>query len=92
VRLTPKETRISDEDFNVYSKFTKALFQHRNKKIRNALIDSRHVICDLDKKEMKRRMNEIESDEINEYLKKRVIVLHPEEILFLSKKINSILN
>lgn len=92
VRLTPKENEISDEDFKVYSKFTKALFQHRNKKIRNALIDSRHIICNLDKKEMKRRMNEIEDDEINDYLKKRVIVLNPEEILFLSKKINSILN
>ncbi len=91
VRLTPKENKISDEDFNVYSKFTKALFQHRNKKIKNALIDSRHIVCDLDKKEMKRRINEIEDDEINDYLKKRVIVLHPEEILFLSKEFNSIL-
>ena len=91
VRLTPKENKISDEDFKVYSKFTKALFQHRNKKIRNALIDSRHIVCDLDKKEMKRRINEIEDNEINDYLKKRVIVLHPEEILFLSKEFNSIL-
>ena len=91
VRLTPKENKISDEDFKVYSKFTKALFQHRNKKIRNALIDSRHIVCNLDKKEMKKRINEIEDDEINDYLKKRVIVLHPEEILFLSKEINSIL-
>ena len=92
VRLTPKENKISDEDFNVYSKFTKALFQHRNKKIRNALIDSRHIICNLDKKEMKKRISEIENDEINEYLKRRVITLQPEEILFLSKEINPILN
>ncbi|WP_407412888.1 16S rRNA (adenine(1518)-N(6)/adenine(1519)-N(6))-dimethyltransferase RsmA [Methanobrevibacter sp.] len=91
VRLTPKENKISDEDFKVYSKFTKALFQHRNKKIRNALIDSRHIVCDLDKKEMKKRINEIQDNEINDYLKKRVIVLHPEEILFLSKEMNSIL-
>ncbi|MBQ2635443.1 MAG: 16S ribosomal RNA methyltransferase A [Methanobrevibacter sp.] len=91
VRLTPKENKISAEDFKVYSKFTKALFQHRNKKIKNALIDSRHIVCDLDKKEMKGRINEIENDEINEYLKRRVITLHPEEILFLSKEINPIL-
>lgn len=91
VRLTPKENKIPDEDFKVYSKFTKALFQHRNKKIKNALIDSRHIICDLDKKEMKKRINAIENDEINDYLKKRVIVLTPEEILFLSKEINLIL-
>jgi 16S rRNA (adenine1518-N6/adenine1519-N6)-dimethyltransferase len=92
VKLTPKENKISDEDFKVYSKFTKALFQHRNKKIKNALIDSRHIITDLDKKEMKKRINDIESEEINDYLKKRVTVVSPEEILFLSKEINSILS
>lgn len=92
VRLTPKENRISDEDFKVYSNFTKALFQHRNKKIRNALIDSRHIICRLDKKEMKEKINNIESEELKEYLKLRVVALKPEEILFLSKQLNSILN
>ena len=92
VRLTPKENKIAAEDFNVYSKFTKALFQHRNKKIKNALIDSRHIVCNLDKKEMKSRINAIENDEINEYLKRRVITMHPEEILLLSKELNPILN
>ena len=92
VRLTPKENKISDEDFKVYSNFTKALFQHRNKKIRNALIDSRHVITDLDKKEMKKRLNAIESEKINKKKKKRVTVVSPEEILFLSREINPILN
>ena len=92
VKLTPKENKISEEDFKIYSNFTKALFQHRNKKIRNALIDSRHVICNLDKKEMKEKINRIEDDELNEYLKKRVITIKPEEILFLSKELNSILN
>lgn len=92
VRLTPKENKISDEDFKIYSNYTKALFQHRNKKIRNALIDSRHIICRLDKKEMKERMNGIESEELKEYLKLRVVALKPEEILFLSKELNSILN
>ena len=92
VKLTPKENKISKEDFKVYSNFTKALFQHKNKKIRNALIDSRHIICNLDKKEMKEKINNIESEEINEYLKKRVIAIEPEEILFLSKELNLILN
>ena len=89
VKLTPKENKISDEDFKTYSKFTKALFQHRNKKIKNALIDSRHEICRLDKTEMKKRLNELDLDE---YYKKRVTVLSPEEILFLSRKINPVLN
>ena len=92
VRLTPKENKISDEDFKVYSNFTKALFQHRNKKIRNALIDSRHIICKLDKKEMKEKINNIEDEKLNEYLKLRVIAIKPEDILFLSKELNSILN
>ena len=92
VRLTPKENKIPPEDFKIYSNFTKALFQHRNKKIRNALIDSRHIITTLDKKEMKKRMNEIESEQLEEYLKKRVVVVSPEEILSLSKQLNSILN
>lgn len=92
VKLTPKENKISEENFKIYSKFTKALFQHRNKKIRNALIDSRHVITKLDKKEIRKCMNEIEDEKLNQYLKERVVAITPEEILFLSKELNSILN
>ena len=92
IKMTPKENRISDDDFNIYSNFTKALFQHRNKKIKNALIDSRHIISNIDKKILKKRLNAIEDDELNEYLSKRVVELTPEEILFLSKKLNPIFN
>ena len=73
VLLKPKKTSISKRDFENYSKFTQALFQHKNKKIRNALIDSRHIISDIDKKELKTRLREIDSDKINDYLKKRVV-------------------
>ena len=90
VKLTPKENKIPDDDFKTYSKFTKALFQHRNKKIRNALIDSRHIISGIDKKVLKRNLNEIEDERLVEYLKKRVVVLDPEEILFISKELNPI--
>ena len=90
VKLTPKENKIPDTDFKTYSNFTKALFQHRNKKIKNALIDSRHIISNVDKKILKKRLNSIESDEINEYLSKRVVSLTPEEILELSKELNPI--
>ena len=92
VRLTPKENVISEDDFRTYSKFTKALFQHRNKKIKNALIDSRHIISDIDKKVLKRRLNEIDDEEILEYFKKRVVVLTPEEILLISQRLNPIFN
>ena len=88
VCLTPKETKLTDEEFKTYSKFTKALFQHRNKKIRNALIDSRHIIGNIDKKELKNRLNSIDDDKINDYLSKRVVVMTPEEILELSEKLN----
>ena len=90
VRLTPKENRISDDDFRTYSRFTKALFQHRNKKIRNALIDSRHIISGIDKKILKKRLNEIEDEKMENYLKKRVVVLEPEEILFISQQLKPI--
>ena len=90
VKLTPKENIISDDDFRTYSKFTKALFQHRNKKIKNALIDSRHIISNIDKKVLKKRLNAIDDERLVEYLKMRVVVLTPEEILYISKKLNLI--
>ena len=90
VKLTPKENIISDDDFRTYSKFTKALFQHRNKKIKNALIDSRHIISNIDKKVLKKRLNTIDDERLVEYLKMRVVMLTPEEILYISKKLNLI--
>ena len=90
VKLTPKENKIDASDFKTYSIFTKALFQHRNKKIKNALIDSRHIINNIDKKILKQRLNSIEDDELNEYLSKRVVALTPEEILKLSRELNPI--
>ena len=88
VKLTPKENKIPIDEFRVYSKFTRALFQHRNKKIRNALIDSRHIINNIDKKVLKKRLNAIEDEELLEYLKRRVVVLTPEEILHISLKLH----
>ena len=87
VKLTPKENKIPDDEFRIYSKFTRALFQHRNKKIKNALIDSRHIIGNVDKKVLKKRLNGIEDEMIIDYLKKRVVVLTPEEILFISQNL-----
>lgn len=64
IKLTPKISsldkgisnykfeNINKEYFEVYTRFTKALFQHRNKKARNALIDSRHEIIAMDKKRL----------------------------------------
>ena len=93
VRLTPNlkfKEEISGSDFEVYSRYTRALFQHRNKKARNALIDSRHEISSLDKKEFKNILNSVDSSKINDLLLKRVITISPEEILYLSKYLNDL--
>lgn len=89
-KLTISE--INEADFKVYSKFTKALFQHKNKKARNALIDSRHEVSSLDKKEFKNKLNSITSTKINDLLSERVLKISPENILFLSKQLDPILN
>lgn len=103
VKLTPKipeldgnisnldVEEISKEDFLIYSKFIKALFQHKNKKIRNALIDSRHEISDLEKKVFKEKLNNIKSKKINKFLAQRVVAMPPEDILYMSKYLNPIL-
>ena len=103
VKLTPKLpelngqlkhlniNEINENDFKTYSKFVKALFQHRNKKVKNALIDSRHIITDLDKKEVKAKLNSIKQNKIEKLLSERITNLTPEEILYLSIHLNSAL-
>ena len=85
VELKPKENKINEDDYKVYSKVVKALFQHRNKKARNALIDSRHIIGFKDKKELKSILNntEDENPKIKELLLERTINLSPESIMKL---------
>ena len=86
VELKPKESKIADDDFKIYSKVVKALFQHRNKKARNALIDSRHIIGFKDKKQLKSILNDLEDENprIKELLLERTINLSPESIMELS--------
>ena len=85
VCIIPKRNSISNEDFDIYSRFAAALFQHKNKKVKNALINSRHMISDIDKNELKLRLASIDCDEIKGYFKKRVVELTPDEIFFVSK-------
>ena len=50
IKLTPK----NKVEFNeLFLNVTRALFQHKRKKVRNALMDSFHEINDLDKNELK---------------------------------------
>ena len=86
IRINDKEYEIDKETYKTYSKVVKALFQHRNKKARNALIDSRHIIGFKDKKELKSILNDLEDENprIKEILLERTINLAPEEIIELT--------
>jgi 16S rRNA (adenine1518-N6/adenine1519-N6)-dimethyltransferase len=92
IKLSPKTSdSLTIEEYKTYGIFTKALFQHKNKKSRNAIIDSRHVFGYNDKKEIKNTLNEIDSPKINDLLSKKVVNSSPEEILFLSSKLKYII-
>ena len=86
IKIDGKELKIDDESYKVYSKVVKALFQHRNKKSKNALIDSRHIIGFKDKKELKSILNNLEDENprIKDLLLERTINLSPENIMELS--------
>ena len=87
LKLTPKENIISNEEYEYYGVVCKALFQHKNKKSRNALIDSRQVLGYDNKKVLKKKLELIDDD----LLLKRPVNMSPNEILSLSRMIRGIL-
>ena len=86
IKIDGEKIKIDEDTYKVYSKVVKALFQHRNKKARNALIDSRHIIGFKDKKELKSILNNLEDENprVKELLLERTINLSPENIMELS--------
>lgn len=82
-----------DELNKEYSIICKALFQHKNKKIRNALIDSRHILGYNDKKEIRRILNESleKNKKLEPILIKRTIATSPEEILKIADYLKPII-
>ncbi len=74
VKLIPKQIELPE----MFDSITRALFQHKNQKVRNALIKSAHEIGGKEKAEkfVKR---------IGEIADRKVITLSPEEILEFSK-------
>ncbi|MBR5503142.1 MAG: 16S ribosomal RNA methyltransferase A [Methanobrevibacter sp.] len=86
IEIDGEEFRIDDDAYSIYSKVVKALFQHRNKKARNALIDSRHIIGFKDKKELKSILNKLEDNNprVKDLLLERTVNLAPEDIMELS--------
>jgi 16S rRNA (adenine1518-N6/adenine1519-N6)-dimethyltransferase len=84
IKLTPKnKVELNELFLNV----TRALFQHKRKKVRNALIDSFHEIYDIDKKERKIMISKLDQNIMN----MRVIKMEPESILKLSKELEKLL-
>ena len=75
-----------EEPTKIFEDTTRALFQHRNKKVKKALIQSAHELKS-DKKELKKKLNDVD----DEILERKVFTLTPEEILVLSKKLEAIL-
>ena len=94
IEIDSKKHKIDNETYKLYSKVVKALFQHRNKKARNALIDSRHIIGFKDKKELKSILNGLEDEnpKIKELLLERTVNLSPENIMELTILLKDNLN
>jgi len=77
IKMRPKNNVDIDPFFlNV----TRAMFQHKKKKIRNALIDSYHEIGDMDKSDLKNILSKLDENLMNE----RVFKINPEELLKIS--------
>ena len=85
--------KIAIEELNKeYSIICKAIFQHKNKKIRNALIDSRHILGYDDKKEIRHVLNSMEKNKkLKSLLIKRTIATPPEEILKIANYLKLII-
>ena len=80
VKLTPKNEVDVDE---FLSNVTRALFQHKRKKVRNALMDSFHEIGALDKYERRDLLSKLDQEILNQ----RVINMDPKNIRKLSKEV-----
>jgi 16S rRNA (adenine1518-N6/adenine1519-N6)-dimethyltransferase len=85
IKMKPKSDAHLDPFF---LDVTRALFQHKKKKIRNALIDSYHEIGDMDKSELKNIIAQLDQNMINE----RVFKMSPEELLKISGDIQTLVS
>lgn len=86
IKLTPDRREGACDD-DTFKKTSRALFQHKRKKVANALLDSFHEIQVTDKETAKNIVSCLDSDILNE----RAVNLHPEEILKISRDIRSLL-
>jgi Dimethyladenosine transferase (rRNA methylation) len=85
IKLIPNKKTEIDEFF---IKVSRALFQHKKKKVRNALLNSFHEIADVDKKEAKEIVSKLDET----LLSARVVKLEPEKVLEISRELKSIVD
>ncbi len=85
IKLIPNRKAEIDEFF---VKTSRALFQHKKKKVRNALLDSFHEIADMDKKRAKEIVSKLDEN----LLSARAVKLGPDDIMVISKELKSYLD
>ena len=83
IKLTPKATALNP----FFIKTSRALFQHKRKTVKNALLDSFHEVADLDKKSSKKIVSKLTPD----LMVRRVVSLKPEEVVTISNDLRSVL-
>lgn len=84
IKLIPDKKAEIDEFF---IKTSRALFQHKKKKVRNALLDSFHEIVNVDKKEAKEIVSKLNPDLLSE----RTVKLTPDKVMEISKQLKDII-
>ena len=82
--MVPDKKAEVDEFFK---RTSRALFQHKKKKVRNALLDSFHEIADLDKKTAKEIISKLDSNLLSE----RTVQLDPDRVFEISRQLNNLL-
>jgi len=84
IKLIPNRKAEIDEFF---AKTSRALFQHKKKKVRNALLDSFHEIADVDKKEAKEIVSKLDE----KFLSARVVKLEPDDVMMISEELKGLI-
>lgn len=85
IKLTPNKKAEIDEFFK---NITRALFQHKKKKTKNALLDSFHEIADVNKNTAKDIVSKMDSV----LMTKRVVKLQPDEVMEISDELKYLMN
>ncbi len=84
IKMVPKDVELDE----FFLKTSRALFQHKKKKVRNALLDSFHEIANVDKKEAKKIVSKLDKDLLSE----RAVKLEPQKVMDISEQLKEVIN